>query len=466
LGAGVELPGLRMRYIKPDPPESQLEKISAEEHLRQENQELKRKLDQLQHGMQPGGAAKLWQPSRLTILAIALTVLVLLLVAFLAGYIPLQKQRLVILREAHDQEQSLPRVEVVKVTRSPAKSELELPGNIQAITEAPILARADGYLARRIADIGDRVRTGQPLAEIEAPELDEQVRQAKASLQQAKSSLDEALANYEQGKANLEFARVAAERWANLVARGVVSKHENDQYQAQYRAQVANVQSLEKAVAVQRSNVSAAEANQIRMEKVQGYLVVRAPFDGVITLRNVDTGALVNAGGTLLFRIAQTRMLRTYVNVPQVNASSIHLGQPALLTVSTLPGRQFAGTVARTANALDPTSRTLLVEVQVPNGDGSLMPGMYARVDLSSMRADPPLLVPSEALIARGEGSTVALVRPDHTVHMQLVQIGRDYGDHLEITSGLQPGDLIIPNPGDAAREGLNVNPVPVGDIR
>ena len=450
-----------MRYVEPDPHGSRVEIPSTEEQLRKENQELKQRLLELQKASHTARPEKIWHPSRLTIVSIVLAVAIVLVTAFLGGYIPLQKRRALIVSETQEQEQALPRVEVVEVGRSSQKSDIELPGNIQAITEAPILARADGYLRRRTADIGDIVEAGQPLAEIEAPELDEQVRQAKASLQQAKSALDEALANNEQGKANLEFARVAAERWSNLVARGVVSKHENDQYQAQYKAQLAGVQSLEKAIAAQRSNVSAAEANQARLEKMQSYLEVKAPFKGVITLRNVDVGALVNAGSTLLFRIAQTGTLRTYVNVPQANSSSIRVGQTAYLTVSNLPGRRFTGTVARTANALDPNSRTLLVEIQVPNAEGTLLPGMYAQVDLSSTRPHPPLLVPSEALITRGEGATVAVVRPDHTVHIQPIQVGRDYGDRLEVISGLEQGDIIIPSPGDAAREGLKVNPVP-----
>src|SRR5205823_3121516 len=157
-------------------------------------------------------------------------------------------------------ERALPRVEVIEVGRSSQKSELELPGNIQAITEAPILARAEGYIRRRLVDIGDRVHTGQPLAEIEAPELDAQVRQAKANVQQMQAALDQALANHEQGKADMELARITAQRWNNLVTRGVVSRQENDQYQAQYQSKVAAVQSLEKAIALQRSNVAGAEA--------------------------------------------------------------------------------------------------------------------------------------------------------------------------------------------------------------
>ncbi len=439
---------------------------SEQQRLEHENRELRRQLDELKSaghgGAETGLPGKLWHPSAITIWSIFLAVTALIVVAFLAGYIPLLKRRAVIAGEAHEQERTLPRVEVIEVARAKGKSLLQLPGNIQAITEAPILARADGYVLHRMVDIGDRVQTGQTVAEIEAPEMEEQVRQSRANLQQARAAVDQALANYQQGKSDAELARVTAERWKNLVAKGAVSRQENDQYQSQYQSRAAALDSLEKAVGVQRSNVTAAEANLARIERMQSYLVVKAPFDGVITLRNVDVGALVNAGSTLLFRIAQTSTLRTYLNVPQAQASSVKVGQTARLSVSNLPGRQFTGAVARTANALDPASRTLLVEVHVPNRDGALLPGMYARVELASPRADAPLLVPSDALIARGEGTEVAVVRQDHHVHLQKIEVGRDYGDRLEVAGGLRDGDMVIANPGDAVREGLEVQPVPI----
>jgi RND family efflux transporter MFP subunit len=224
------------------------------------------------------------------------------------------------------------------------------------------------------------------------------------------------------------------------------------------------MQSLEKAIAVARSNVSAAEANVARLERLQGYRIVKAPFDGVVTLRNVDVGALVTAGNTLLFRIAQTGTLRTYVNVPQTFSSSVRVGQAARLSLSNLPGRFFNGAVARTANALDAASRTLLVEVHVPNPTGALFPGMYARVELITGRTAAPLLIPGDTLIVRAEGTMVAVVRPDHSVHLQKIEVGRDYGDRLEVVSGLKEGDLIIPNAGDSAREGVKVEPVAIPD--
>ena len=400
----------------------------------------------------------------MTIWALFLGVIVIIVVAFFAGYIPLQKRNAVINSLAQEYDQALPRVEVIEVGASSKVSELQLPGNIEAVTEAPILARADGYIRRRLVDIGDHVTAGQPLAEIEAPELDQQVLQAKANVQQAQAALDQAVANEQQGKSNLELARVTAQRWGSLVAAGVVSKQDNDQYQAQYQSQIAGVNALEKAILAQRANIAAAEANLARLNEMQGYRIVKAPFAGVITLRNVDVGALVTSGSTMLYRIAQTGTLRTYVNVPQANSSSIHAGQKALVSVTNLPGRTFTGTVARTANSLDPSSRTLLVEVQVPNPDGALMPGMYAQVDFTNSRANAPLLVPAEALMVRAEGTQIAVVGPDSTVHLQKIVIGRDYGDRLEVLQGLQIGDRIIANPDDNAREGVKVDAVEAAD--
>jgi RND family efflux transporter MFP subunit len=434
---------------------------TTEEKLRREVQDLRRQLRQQQGGGgHEGPPGSPWNPSGVTIWAIFLGVAVLVAIAFFAGYIPLQKRTALLAGEAKEAEQSLPRAEVIQVSRSASKSELNLPGNIQAFTEAPILARADGYIKRRMVDIGDHVRAGQPVAEIEAPELDQQVQQARANLQQTQAALEQYQANYQQGKANLELARITAERWSSLAGQGVVSRQDNDQYQAQYQAQTANVEALEKAIAAQRSTIAAAQANLARLDDMQGYRVVKAPFDGVITQRNVDIGALVSTGTTLLYRIAQTATLRAYVNVPQANASFIRPGQAARLTVTNLPGRFFVGTVARSSDSLDPNSRTLLVEIQVPNPDGALLPGMYAQVDLSNPRPNAPLLVPGDALVARAEGTQVALVRADHTVHLQKITVGRDYGDRLEILGGLQEGDMIIANPGELAREGIQVDPV------
>ena len=242
-----------------------------------------------------------------------------------------------------------------------------------------------------------------------------------------------------------------------LVERGISPQQEGDQYQAQLAAQVANVQALEKAALAQRSNLAAVNANLARLQELQGYRLVKAPFDGVITLRNVDVGALVSTGNTLLYRIAQAGTLRTYVNVPQASVNSVRVGQAATLTVSHFPGRSFRGTVTRTAKALDPASRTMLVEVDVPNADGALFPGTYADVDLSGSRANPPLVVPAAAIIFRTDGAEVAVVQPDRTVHLQKITVGRDYGDRVEILQGVAEGTVIVAAPGDTAREGAKI---------
>jgi RND family efflux transporter MFP subunit len=435
---------------------------SAEQQLRHQVEDLKRQLRE-QREVRSVPPANRWKPSGITISALLLGLVVLLAGAFLAGYIPLQRRDALVRAETEEHSKDLPRMEVMRVGRSSIQSEQKFPGTLQAVTEAPILARADGYLKTRLVDLGDRVHAGQPLAEIEAPEVDQQIRQAEAAVAQAQAAVEQAQASLEQGIANRDLARVTAQRWKTLAAQGVVSQQENDQNQAQLTSQNANVQALEKAVSAQRSNVVASQANLARLQDVQSYRIVKAPFDGVITQRNVDVGALVSTGATLLYRIAQTGTLRTYVNVPQGNASSIRVGQAAQLTLSNFPGRRFLGTVARTANALDPASRTMLVEVTVPNVDGALFPGMYAEVDLSSARLNPPLLVPAQALIIRTDGAQVAVVQPDGTVHLQKVAIGRDYGDRVEVVQGVTEGATILAAPGDAAQEGAKIVPISTG---
>jgi len=437
---------------------------STEARLRGEIAELRRQLEEQKRLHGGHSAAAPARPARRTLWTMGFLIVLAIAGAFLAGYLPRQRRQTILFAEAKAAVDTLPIANIVKVERSSPKSELVLPGSIQAVTEAPILARASGYIKRRLVDIGDRVAAGQLLAEIEAPELDQEVRQAKASLQQTQSALEQALANLEQGKTNQELARVTAVRWSNLALKGAVSRQENDQYQAQYKAQSANVQALEKAVAAARNNVAAAEANVARLTDMQGYKQVRAPFAGVITLRNVDVGALISAGNTMLFRIAQKNVLRTYVNVPQASAVSVRVGQTARLSIPDLPGRQFTGTVSRTASALDPSTRTLLTEVQVPNADGTLLPGMYAMVNLTAPRKDPPLLIPGDTLVVRSNGPQVAVVEGDHTIHFQPIVLGRDYGDRLEVLSGLDGGAEIVVNPSDFIREGSKVNPVLVAE--
>jgi len=445
-----------------DEPDNPIEGNSPVTHaeLRAEIERLTRQLQQknthgahsaLEHPKRPSGG-------KVTMLL--LLVAAVFLVAFFVGYVPHHQRELQIIAEASAQNEALPDVTVVAVKKASTIGDLVLPGNIQAVTEAPILARAEGYVQHRYVDIGDRVTAGQLLAEVEAPDLDQQVRQAEASVEQAQADLARSSAALEQGKANESIAKVTATRWDNLVKRGAVSKQDNDQYQAQYQAQAANVRALERAVDAAKGNIGAMQANVARLTDMQGYLKVRAPFAGVVTLRNVDVGTLVNTGSTMLFRIAQTNLLRTYLNVPQSSASDVHVGQMASLATPELPERKFEGAVTRTANALDPSSRTLLVEVQVPNPEGKLLPGMYVEVDLHLPRKDPPLLLPSDTLSVRPEGTMVAVLDSNNAVHFQRVVIGRDYGSNIEILSGLSAGQRVIANPNDSVQGGVKVHPV------
>jgi RND family efflux transporter MFP subunit len=444
-------------------PDNPIERAAAiEEELRAEIERLTRELEQKNS---PGAHSALEHPERPSggkITMLLLGVAAIFLAAFFLGYIPHHRRDLQIIAEANVQNDALPDVTVVAAKTASTMGDLVLPGNIQAVTEAPILARAEGYVKRRYVDIGDRVIAGQLLAEVDAPDLDQQVRQAEAAVEQSQADLARATAALEQGKANESIAKVTATRWDNLVKRGAVSKQENDQYQAQYQAQAANVRALERAVDAAKGNISAMQANVARLTDMQGYLKVRAPFAGVVTLRNVDVGTLVNTGSTMLFRIAQTNLLRTYLNVPQSSASDVHVGQTASLATPELPERKFLGAVTRTANALDPSSRTLLVEVQVPNPEGKLLPGMYVEVDLHLPRKDPPLLLPSNTLTVRPEGTMVAALDANNAVHFQRVVIGRDFGSSIEILSGLRAGERVIANPNDSVQEGVKVHPIPV----
>jgi RND family efflux transporter MFP subunit len=434
---------------------------NTEEQLRAEVDRLRRELDLQKHAKD--AHSPLTHPSRPSakkLIGLLFVVAIVFGAAFVLGYFPHQKQELQLVAEANAHKETLPEASFAVAQRGSLDGSLVLPGNIQAVTEAPILARAEGYVVHRYVDIGDRVTEGQLLAEIEAPDVDQQVLQARASMEQAKADLERSKAALEQGKANESIAKLTASRWDNLVKKGVVSKQDNDQYQAQYMASAANVRALERAIAASEGSVAASEANLARLSDLQNFLKVKAPFAGVITLRNVDVGALVNTGNTLLFRIAQTNLLRTYLNVPQSSASDVRVGQTAQLSTSELPDRKFKGAVTRTANALDPSSRTLLVEVQVPNQDGRLLPGMYVEVDLNLPRKDPPLLISADTLVVRPEGTLVAALDSNNKVHFQRVAVGRDLGDRIEVLSGMTEGQRAIVNPNDSVQEGVQVTPI------
>ena len=427
-----------------------------EERLRSEIEDLKRRLAATQsHG--PAVVHK--GPTFRTFAVLISLVLALVVAGYFLGYLPRQQREMALAQESKAGGEALPVVNVAPVERSLAKGNLVLAGNIQAVTEAPVLARASGYILKRSVDIGDRVQEGQVLAEIEAPELDQQIAQAKATVDQAHSNTEQTQAALEQGRSNAGLAKVTADRQQQLFVKDVISRQDNDTAQMQYAAQQANVQALEKAVNAARGSASAVEANLARINDLKNYLTVRAPFAGVITVRNIDVGALVNEGSTLLYRIAQTGRLRTYLNVPQADAGNVRVGQHATLEIAGRAGVKVPGEVTRTANSLDPATRTLLVEVQVANAGGTLMPGMYAQVDLAVPRQDPPLLIPGSTLVVRSDGPQAAVVGPDGVVHFTRIQLGRDFGDRIEVLEGLQLGQQLVANPSDVVREGAKVKP-------
>ena len=442
---------------------------STELELRAEVEELRQRLARAQsqaqttgHGHGPAhshAVAVRKRPSATLLWSLLLLIAVVGTAAFFGGYLPHMKNQNMLADMVKDQESDIPPVNVTVVRRSLGNSTLVLPGNIQAITEAPILARASGYIKQRYADIGDRVKQGQLLAEIDSPELGQQVAQARANVQQLTLAADSAQASLEQGRANEQLNKVTAERYTALVERGAVSRQDADNFRLQYDAQRANVAALDKAYQAAKGSIAGSNANLNRLLEVQSYTNVKAPFDGIVTVRNVDIGALVNEANTLLYRIAQIDRLRIYVNVAQSDSNIIRQGMSATIRIPDM-ARDFKGVVSRTSSSLDPNTRTMLVEVQVPNPDGLLLPGMYAQVNFETPRISPPLVIKGDALVIRTEGPRVAVITPQQTIHFQEVTLGRDLGDAIEILGGLQAGQQIVVNPGDSAVEGAKVKPV------
>lgn len=409
------------------------------------------------------GSQQAGRRSRKALVAAALAAVAL--GALLAvGYWPRATRARQLAATAQAQQQSLPSVTVVPAKEAPAEVEISLPGTIQADVETPVFARADGYIKRRLADIGDRVKTGQVLAEIDSPELDQQIREAEAAVKRVQSTLRQVQAAQEQARANLGLAEVTAKRWQALVNKGVLSKQDGDEKRSAYEARRADVAAAEANVQAARDNISATEATLQRLLELQSFRQVRAPFAGVITARNVDVGALVSAGSSSslreMFRVAQIQTLRVFANVPQSEAPAIRTGLACMVEVEEYRGRRFPGKVTRTANALDAASRTLLTEVQTPNPEGLLLPGMYATVRFQSRRQDPPLLIPAAAFRNTAKGPLVAILGEGATAHLVRVRLGRDYGAQIEVLEGLRPGQKVITNLTDEVGEGVKVRPV------
>lgn len=431
---------------------------------------------------------------RFKLALLALIALLFIAGLLLVGILPRIKRQKKIMDAAQAIQDAIPVVNVITAGPAPGAAELELPGNIEAIQTAPISARTNGYLRRWYADIGDRVKAGQLLAEIDTPEVDQQLQQSRATLTQSQASLAQAEANLRQAITNMEYTRVTYERWRYLASQHVVSDQDRDQTWAAYYAAKATVDSMRANINVAKATIAANEANVRQLMVLQGFKQVFAPFAGIVSARNVEVGSLINAGsgsnvststgappsgatipgggaaqtspgapaaGGGLFQIARIDTLRIYISVPQAFAFSIKPGQPAEINVREFPQHKFTGRIARTTNALDPASRTLLTEVQTANPDYQLLPGMYATVKLGVAVAGPPVRIPATALVIRADGSQVVTVTRDQKAHFQKVVIGRDYGNELDIVSGLDPGATLVVNAADNLQEGAPVRAQP-----
>jgi RND family efflux transporter MFP subunit len=325
-------------------------------------------------------------------------------------------------------------VAVVQPKHTAPSQEIVLPANVQAFADAPIYARTNGYLKRWYVDIGGHVKAGQLLAEIDTPEVTQQLRQASADLATS--------------QANLNLSKITADRYAGLLKTDSVSKQESDNAAGDYEAKQAALQS--------------AQANVKRLEELQSFQRIYAPFSGVITARNTDVGALINSGstggnGNELFHIAQPDKLRVYVSVPQVYSQAAKPGITADLTLAEFPGRRFQGKLVRTANAIDPTSRTLLVEIAVDNPTGQLFTGSYAEVHFKLPTPTSSLILPVNTLLFRAEGLRVAAVGPDQKVQLKPITIGHDFGSEVEVVAGLNGNENVIINPPDSVIDGQTV---------
>jgi RND family efflux transporter MFP subunit len=331
---------------------------------------------------------------------------------------------------------------VAAVRDSSIKMTVTLPATTTAFEAANIFARTSGYIEKRYVDIGDRVKAGALLAEITAPELDHQIAQAKATLDQDKETL-------QQTQASRDLADVTNGRDSKLVKEGWLTLQQGDNDRLTLAAQQA-------AVGVAQSNIAAQEAQIRVLEQEKAYQRVVAPFDGVITQRNIDNGSLVQSQSTFMFMLMHPDVIRTEVYVPQDEAFGIGPGVDAVVRVPELPGRSFPGKVTRIASALQPGSRTLLTEIDVHNPDGALSPGIYCTVELYIPRKTPSMIIPADAVVFDHDGLHVAVVKNGAT-HLQKITIARDFGKEVEVHDGVKPGDQVILNPMVNLAEGSKV---------
>lgn len=333
------------------------------------------------------------------------------------------------------EQMAIPYVSLIRATPINANSEMVLPGTLKPYVESPLYARTNGYLKKWYKDIGSHVAKGDILAEIDTPEIDQQLAQSRADLVTS--------------QANLSLSTLTATRYQDLIKSDSVSRQDLDNANGNLAARRAMVQS--------------ADANVKRLEEMESFKRVYAPFTGIITQRNVDTGTLINAGngGTAtkeMFDLAQIDPMRVFVAVPQSYSPSIHLGLKACLSLSELAQRSFCGQVVRTANTIDPTTRTLLTEVDVPNGSGTLLPGSYAEVHFAVKVTGQHLSLPINAILFRPDGTMAAVVGSDNRINLKKITIGRDFGNALEVLDGIDTSDRVVINPPDALEQNEQVN--------
>ena len=384
-------------------------------------------------------------------LAIAGAIL-LVAAAFAGGYLPrrLARSKLAASTAA---AQGPPRVAVIKAVAVDAGRTLTLPADLVAYQQTFVNARASGYVRQWLVDIGDRVKDGQLLLVLETPELNKQLAQSRATLRQTVAALA-------QAKANRDFAYVTARREQQLFTKVLISAQENDQAQTQAAVWDANVNAAGATVNAQRANVQ-------QLEALVAFGKVYAPYNGTITRRVVDVGTLVNAGAgttaTALFEIARTDIMRAFLDVPQAFAPSIRVGEEAKVAVRNFRGRTFSGRVVRTAGALDPASRTLRTQIDLPNPTGELLPGMYVDISLDVAISHKAVRVPSSAVIADSRGVHVAVVDESGKVHLVAVTPGPDDGNTIELVAGLSGGEQVISTPPSAVTDGMQVQPVSTG---
>jgi len=376
----------------------------------------------------------------------------LLVLAFLFGYLPRHRARSKLVAQTQAQQGPL-RVSVVRGDAAASGRQLTLPATLAPYQRTFVYARANGYVRRWLVDIGARVRQGELLAELETPELAQQLSQAKATVAQRMAALV-------QSRANLEYARVTAERYHALFLEALIAKQLDDQMRTQASVAAANVKAA-------TADLEASRAYVRQLEQQIAFGKVLAPYDGTITQRLVDVGTLVNAGAgstaSSLFELEATNPIRAFINVPQPFAPSVREGADTKVMVRQFPGRSFPGKVARTSGALDPTSRTLRTEIDVPNDKGELLAGMYGEVSIATEISHPVVRVPSSAILADARGVHVAVVDGSGRVHLAVVQLGLDDGTTVDVVSGLEGGEQVIASPPADAADGLQVQVVQPG---